>query len=708
MSKRGSFSTAQLQKRLSKARRQGEQRRSAAEKYALLAAIDPPEHPARFLKGLSTWPCHLYAEVDPELRRVVLEWLIGNVSTVSSHDERHAWLEQWHVELLQFVSLPKKQLEQLAASTEERKLTEWSRKLYMRLQELSDSPSIKVSWLRHLTRASAWSEVISTAEKTLAVTVDGAVRSQVYSLFIEALLKRDASHKQGQTDAEHAMVILAFVRREGLWNGDFERLLKRATEATLPEDLKEGRGRSTNLLADAYRGLSRVSKMIGKVFGGRDAQVPYSKGVIKSAPSMLAPARVEKFLASSKKHIGEFRQVLGEKIDLEATAVAGALTLEGLWTLSQIDDSVLDAMTFASAGTPDTFWRLQDLAESYDGSQGAIARLAGYVAEQQVATDLIREGHIVTFPEGPIQPGWDLLVDGHPVQVKLSLDPDYVLSHFERYPDIPVIVNAELADALGDHPMVLVDHALSHADVMATTEESLDALADFADVDDLLPIPLIALAFSAYRNFGDLRVGRIDQKTFAQRVGVDMAARTLGGGTGAFIGSAAGSVLGPIGTVVGASIGGFIGSIAGRTGADAINRREICDARDAVVSALGEFARWFRSELLIPRVALLKERHERITRWMFHALQKEWAPSCTVIFYSASTEMLRRARTLNDWIAGKEKGDDFARAHAGWVALREASTFFHPELKTRLASVQQAIQTYERISKSSTADNSEG
>ncbi|MCC6750657.1 MAG: hypothetical protein IT371_23570 [Deltaproteobacteria bacterium] len=334
------------------------------------------------------------------------------------------------------------------------------------------------------------------------------------------------------------------------------------------------------------------------------------------------------------------------------------------------------------------------MAEAFDGSDGAKTRLAGYVAEQRVAADLVREGHAVEFPAGPTQAGWDLLVDGHAVQVKCSTSADYVLDHFGRYPDVPVIVNAELADQLGDHPMVWIDAALSHEEVTDATDDSVAALADLGDAD-FLPIPLVALAFAAVRNAGDLTAGNIDGGTYAQRVGVDVAARGLGGGAGGAVGAVVvGALIGPVGAALGSIVGGVIGSIAGGTGADAINRNAVCDARDLVVRGLGEFAVWFRTTLLRPRIAVLELRHNQVTLWAQEAAAAGKAPAAVATFYAASAEMLNRAKRLDSWIAGREDYDDFARAQAGWVALREAPGFFHPELKTHLAALRDALDRY--------------
>lgn len=434
------------------------------------------------------------------------------------------------------------------------------------------------------------------------------------------------------------------------------------------------------------------------MFSGRDLAVPYSEGVVKSAPCMLTVGQIEESLNSSPKHEEEFRKVVATRGgDAEAAAVAATLSIGGVWTLAQIDNRVLDALTFSSSGNPDSFSSLQEIADRYHDSQGAVTRLSGYVAEQQVAVDLTREGHVVEFPDGPTQPRWDLLIDGHPVQVKCTMEPDAVTEHLARYPDTPVIVNSELADQLGDHPGVWVDQSLSHSEVMSTTDESLDALGDFADADDLLPIPALALAFAVVRNGGSFLEGRITGSTFAQHVAVDVASRTVAGTVGTSIGALVGSLATPIGTVAGAGLGGFVGSVIGRTIADGANHPLRCEARDDVIKNLGDFALWFRKDLLGPRIQLLKKRQQNLTEWAQETSATRQMQSCVATFYAASAEMLARAEDLNAWIEKRERGDDFARAHAGWVALRESGAFFHPELKTRLARVRESIQRYQDL-----------
>lgn len=704
------FTEAQLSARLATAKQSASADGTPvpfAMRYAQLAFVDVPANATERLNRLTTWPVAAYENAPKELQLQVLSWLIDHGREVRSLDQRHAWWEQWQLARIALVSPTDGEAEAIGKRLEKRPGDERATKLLEILIELHPTQKLILSRQRHWSNNGQRSRVIDSALEDLELVHDVAPRRAIWILYSEALLARGKGSKDGGlSDAERAYHAMLTVEREGLSNATVEGLLQRAIHDALPTDLEAGRGQATNFVADAYRGLTRVGKWFGKQFGGRDASVPYSEGVVGSAPSLLPAGAVESWLNDSDRHVEEFkRSATGPGGDLEAAVVSGALTVGGLWTLAQIDGTVLDAMTFASAGNPDSFWRLREVAEGMEDNVGAATRLSGYVAEQQVALDLASGGHVVEFPEDSNQAGFDLIVDGSPVQVKCSLDADYVLEHFERYPDIPVVVNAELAAELGDHPMVFVDQGLTHAGVNEATDSTVEALADFGDADDLLPVPMLSLAFAAYRNFGDLEAGRIDEGTFAARTGVDAAARAIGGGTGAVIGGALGSVVGPAGTAVGAALGSFLGSVAGGTGADTINREAACDARDRVVKQLSDFARWFHAELLVPRAAALAAKRQQIATWGESASAERWAPATVATMHAAAVEAEGRAAGLSAWVKSRLDSDDFDRANAGWVALREANHFIHPRLKIRLAQVKSAMDAYQAIANPGAAGN---
>ena len=95
----------------------------------------------------------------------------------------------------------------------------------------------------------------------------------------------------------------------------------------------------------------------------------------------------------------------------------------------------------------------------------------------------------------------------------------------------------------------------------------------------------------------------------------------------------------------------------------------------------------------MPRIATLTNRLRRVSDWV-HVHANSEAPRFFLGFFTIANELVKRAESLDSWIGQRLEGDDFARSHAGWVALREARTFFHPELKVRVAAVHEVIHEY--------------
>lgn len=696
------FTTTQLKQALVRARGESATWAEASypRRYANLAFVSLNEDSEYQLTRLKNWPVGVYNDASKGIRIEVIAWLIENSEQIGFIEKRNAWIEQWQLAAIALQPPDNVRAEQIARSMRDRNHSNWGDRLFDALEEHQATPTIALSRLRYLRNGTCWWALIDHATDYLDRYDEPTLRRACHLLLAEALLEAAArgheAMRDGLSAGERAWHVLVDGAREGLQGPDFERVMERAIEASLPEVLTEGRAEPTSIIGDAGRGLSRLGRGIGRLFGGREATVPSSDGVIASAPALLAAGQVESALNDSERHARALREAVGGSVsDHEGAVTAGALTAGGLWTLAQIDDSVLDAISFSSAGNPEGFWQLRDIARTMDGSAGATTRLSGYVAEQQVAIDLARNGHMVEFPDTASQPGYDLLVDGHAVQVKCTESVDAVLAHLETYPDIPVIVNAELADELGDHPMVWVDQALSHAAINDATDATVEALADFGDADDLLPIPLLSVAFAAWRNYGDLEAGRIETGEFAGRVGVDAGARAVGGGAGGLIGGAIGSFLGPAGTAIGSGLGAYVGSVAGGTGADRINREAACDARDVVVKELAQFASWFSVNLLQPRAQTLQARRAEVAHWARRASADSWAPSYVAALNAVAHEAEKRAVELQDWFKSHRR-DEFNRTQAGWVALREARHFLHPELKVRLSRVKATIDAYQR------------
>ena len=268
----------------------------------------------------------------------------------------------------------------------------------------------------------------------------------------------------------------------------------------------------------------------------------------------------------------------------EDGAYAGLTLGDFLYDYIRIDPEVVRGVEFARAADVDSvlsFARFADTKADLSGASldGLHSELQGYVAEQIEAHHLIAQGHDVLFPDTANNPGWDLKVDGHPFQVKCLADSGGVLEHLHRYPDIPVIVNAELADQVGNHAGVYVDPALHHDAVLHATEETLDRGQDLADFE----IPWISVAVSGAFNLYYMITNDTDLQAMLTCTATDALGRAIGGAAGKYAGAAAGLVLfGPAGAIVVGVLGAIGGAAAGRRASGRGRRLLLAEEASAV------------------------------------------------------------------------------------------------------------------------------
>lgn len=215
--------------------------------------------------------------------------------------------------------------------------------------------------------------------------------------------------------------------------------------------------------------------------------------------------------------------------------------------------------------------------------------IEGHIGESVAASVLTEHGHHVAFAPIPNQPGWDLLVDGVPTQIKVGEHAAAnIADHFQRYPEIPVLTDPHTA-ALLHNPMVQglpgleADHVhdLAVGHVVAThlanfgTDQSLHPIGsvgdlhvdhmdgfhhvgalDHADGLDLTPhIPWITVGLGAFR---EVKLSDRYGGAFAESIGA-VAADAAGVAIGAKGGMIAGSLFGPVGMLVGAIGGALLG-----------------------------------------------------------------------------------------------------------------------------------------------------
>lgn len=268
----------------------------------------------------------------------------------------------------------------------------------------------------------------------------------------------------------------------------------------------------------------------------------------------------------------------------EAGAVAVLSAGEMLWHAAAIDPDVIAAADFA---------RISDISDplSFAAHAGDFAArwidtsLRGYTAERLVMHRLVADGHAVEMAADSTIAGYDLLVDGAPVQVKAGTELSLLSEHFEQYPEIPVIANGALAEQAlkNDAEWAPLLSTLPGFDLEAV-ERTVDAALAHADALAEADVVLCALGVGLLRGGVEVWRGAIPVEDLPAWLVIDGAARGalgLGGGqVGAWIGLVA---VGPAGALV----LGPAGACAALLGAGGL--------RGAVV---GQLEREWRMELL--------------------------------------------------------------------------------------------------------------
>ncbi len=260
-------------------------------------------------------------------------------------------------------------------------------------------------------------------------------------------------------------------------------------------------------------------------------------------------------------------------LDLDVPVMGAMTAADLLYHAAAIDPKVLAAADFSRTldiGAP------ADLAACIDafGSQGAQISLRGYTAEQMVASHFVAAGHAVELPSSANNPGFDLLIDGAPVQVKCGVSADLLVKHFARYPDIPVIANGELADLASDldpefAQLVTSFQGFDISTVEDILDRSLAGAAGLADID----VPLFAMVVGAGRGAYRAWQGEIPVEDLQVSLVIDLATRGTIAAGGKLTGGAVGLlVIGPAGAVILAPLVGVVALLGVNTAKTKIDR----------------------------------------------------------------------------------------------------------------------------------------
>ena len=317
---------------------------------------------------------------------------------------------------------------------------------------------------------------------------------------------------------------------------------------------------------DLWRRRQQVSRMVDGI--------PRTPG----RPNVILPSIADAGLGDTLTSVLFPRR---KGVGVEAAVAAGMATADLLFDMAAIDPRVVAAADFSRSenlGDIFRFGAFADRIKSMDEAArtGAESGLQGYFAEMVVATRL--QGHEIRLPDTANNPGIDLIVDGHPFQVKCYGDSSAAMSalreHFAKYPDIPVYVNSEVLPTVHNsgEPWAESVFGVEGFDYETTNQVLGESVAAGADLSDL-NIPMFAIAASAARNMHGWWKGSVPLSDLPSEIIID---GTVHGGlsvAGGFSGAALGGlVFGPAGAVVFGGVGG-IASLFGAPKSRRIVRR---------------------------------------------------------------------------------------------------------------------------------------
>jgi len=273
-----------------------------------------------------------------------------------------------------------------------------------------------------------------------------------------------------------------------------------------------------------------------------------------------------------------YKKQAANDLGIDGSAIAAVTTFDVLYNSMKLSPEALSGIDHLHHGQ--NFKNLSDLMdfmkeEIIKSESGEIAwrqmvhKYKGYTGEETAFGKLAEDGHSIQIPESGTTEGLDVIIDGKAYNVNVTDNPSYIQEHLDKYPDVDVIANKEMAQAFGDHPRVKIDPDLSSQQAFHQTADTMEGISEIGDFLD--GIPILTLVINTARNGKKMYDGKIDIKTATEHTVID----TVGVGAGGWAGSEAGLALGlilapatggtsaiviPVATsIIGALIGVFTG-----------------------------------------------------------------------------------------------------------------------------------------------------
>ncbi len=298
----------------------------------------------------------------------------------------------------------------------------------------------------------------------------------------------------------------------------------------------------------------------------------------------------------------QIRQFAGQPVNQAELASYGALTAaEFVWSWARIDPSVIKAADFSSSVPIHNGYDFaQYLHSHYDtlgvaAKEGFLNRLMGYFGEQQVADLLVHQGHVVQMAASSTQPAWDMLVDGHPVNVKTVQDLASIKAEALAHHGVTYVVpldahghlTSNMSHVAGFHHGAA--HSSLHEGVAAAHgEHAMHSLG--------MHLPLLTIGFAAYRNYQAVQLGKSVGAAMNHTV-IESVGRGAGGVLGAKAGAVAGAIFGPAGMLIGGLAGAVGGGLLGGTVAEQVKRKPLNAVLARMETALHEYGVTFSGKM---------------------------------------------------------------------------------------------------------------
>ena len=612
---------------------------------------------------------------------------------VNQISKKNGWAEQWCLQALKYHILQIYEYEYIASILEGRGFLNGSEKILDSMVSVYENTKLIDYLIKALTQNKLYSKAIFYQKINIERTKRHKIEQHMEALgsFIYLLIQRDGQYSYNVKDIELAQSLNYQYSSHN--NSQYEQYQTLINEKLTQYSFKSLP--SPSATSQLLGGLQRLSYNTSNKFFGGNAELPYYNDLVRSAPLGLSPDEVKKYF-NVHHHLNErLHYVLNKQLKVNDSVLqAGIISAFSLWNYSQIQPEVLQALRFSSAGHPTDFFDLQNKVSNL--SDGALTRLSGYVAEQQVAEHLKAQGHHVIFPEKSNQMGYDLLVDGHPMQVKCTTSASYIQAHLNNHPDIPVIINSEMAEYFKDHPNVIIDYDLSHETVQTVLADSVTHLDQFGSMQESVLTPFLALFVSSKRHYHLYEYGGYEAKDAALHTIVDTSAKVSGVLTGKAIGFWAGAALGPVGAIVGATVGSFLGNVFASAQSDQFLKPHVVAKAKKVSHELVELAKFFIKEILPIRHKLYeKDLKGYYIPTLNHEQSNKDEKILLLHFQLLHEQKLDRFKKFESYLKQLLNQSFAHQVQAGWICLENSNQFYHPKLKKHLQLLNKELELYQ-------------